>query len=71
MKRPNREQILHAQCLVIHSLLDYIDDQLDLTIYNEEDIYKVLRTIKQGVHVLMGMMDKCIDETEEPKSVCY
>ena len=71
MLTPNKEQMLYAQLDIAVSLLSYIKDNLDDSIFDDMILSSFLHDAKQLVNASSERMHSLILKTQEPKSVCY
>jgi hypothetical protein len=69
MQKPNKEQILYAQLGIAYSIIDYIGDNLEDTIFLGKGIEAVTKILKEGMEILRLGMDKSFDEAKGVNNV--
>ena len=71
MLTPNKEQMLYSQLAIAASLINYIKDNLDDSIFDDMILSSFLHDAKELVDASSDRMHLLILKTQEPKSVCY
>lgn len=71
MKQPNREQILYSQLAIAQGIIEYIEENIDDTIFKKNNLDIIAQVLLEGFDMMREEMLKSFNETEERKSVCY
>jgi cobalamin-dependent methionine synthase I len=71
MQRPNKEQILFSQLAIAQGIIEYIEENIDDTIFKKNHLDIIAQVLLEGFEMMREEMLKSFNESEEIKNVCY
>jgi hypothetical protein len=59
--KTTKDNMLHAQVMIISGLMEHVQDNLDDTVFEDQDTIETLvKTLTQGCNILVLQMEKFI-----------
>ncbi len=71
MSIPNKEQMLYSQLVIVHSLAEYILDNCDDTIFDDDALLASLHDVVECSDNSQYLMKCLFKKQSEKKRVCY
>ncbi len=70
MKTPKKEQVMYAQLFIADATIDYIANNLENSLFEDEYVKSIISSIQERVAALQMEMERCFEENEV-RRVCY
>lgn len=71
IKIPTKEQMLYAQLAIVESLMSYIRENTEETLFDDDKLISTMDTLTEGLSICHRLMQILMLNSQERKSVCY